>query len=795
MPPVQVIQQQPKPQPPSPPAQVAKKPKAPKPQVAEAAPPPAAVPATTPPPPAPLTTSQQRAQGDIVRVAPIGGSEVAIEKVPGAVSTVSADAISSAGSNEPQDVLQKEVPGVIIGDVAGNDLRTQVEYRGFEAGGVNGFPQGLAVYQNGVRINEVFGDTVNWDLIPKNAISDITVLTGNPVFGLNAVGGAISVVLKDGFNYHGAEVDVMGGSFGRRQISAQAGGQSGGIAAYFAGELIEEDGWRDFSPAEVKRAYLDIGAKGSRIEAHINLTVADSSAGVVTASPVELLDVSRRLTFTSPQVTDLTMVMPSFNVAVKVTDTLTVSGLGYYRKLKSRVVDGNVFDDDDEEEAPAVALDDDDDEAPLGVIDRINTDAESFGFGVQAVEKRDLFGHKNQFVIGASYDQGKVGYTTSSELGEIGNNFVVTGLGIILDDDDFAPRNVAVDTRYLGLYVLDTLDLTDRLTLTFGGRFNYAKIDLEDLTGDFPGITSKHDFSRFNPTVGATYQWLPGLTLYGGYSEANRAPTAAELACADPDNPCPIESFLTDDPPLKQVVSKTYELGVRGKTKSDDGHRRLDWSLGLFHTINYDDILFVSSSTTGRGFFFNAGDTRRQGLEASIKYRQGPLSTYFSYSYVDATYFSLDVTEFSSPAHPLAGECVAIDEEACINVSNGDTIPGIPKHRFKAGFDYWVTPRWKVGADLIAASGQYFFGDNANLLNQLGGYTRVDVSTSFDLTENIQLYAFAKNIFDARYGLFGTLFDAEEAPIVGPHEINFENPRSIVPAAPVAVYGGVKVKF
>ncbi len=30
-----------------------------------------------------------------------------------------------------------------------------------------GTPQGLAVYQNGVRINEVFGDTVNWDLIPE----------------------------------------------------------------------------------------------------------------------------------------------------------------------------------------------------------------------------------------------------------------------------------------------------------------------------------------------------------------------------------------------------------------------------------------------------------------------------------------------------------------------------------------------------------------------------------------------------------------------------------------------------
>lgn len=96
---------------------------------------------------------------------------------------------------------------------------------------------------------------------------------------------------------------------------------------------------------------------------------------------------------------------------------------------------------------------------------------------------------------------------------------------------------MSVNTRYFGIYVLDTLDLTDRLALTFGGRFNHAKVDLEDLTGDFPEITSKHSFSRFNPSVGLTYEAMPGITLYGGYSEANRAPTPAELACADPDNP------------------------------------------------------------------------------------------------------------------------------------------------------------------------------------------------------------------------------------------------------------------
>lgn len=789
LPPVEVIQQKPKPTPPAAPKVVKKAAPKPKP-VQQAAPPPEAPPVVqAEQPPLQLTTDQMRAQGSVVRVSPIAGSEIAIEKVPGAVSTVSSETVGKPETKDAQEALQKSVPGITLGDASGNDIKTQIDYRGFGAGPLNGFPQGLAVYQNGVRINEVFGDTVNWDIIPKNAISDITVLSGNPIFGLNAIGGAISVVMKDGFNYEGGEIDVMGGMYGRKQISAQAGGRSGSIGAYFAGEIIDENGWRDFSPTEVKRAYLDIGAKGSRVEAHVNLTIGDSSAGVVAASPVELLAIDRSLTFTSPQVTDLNVVMPSFNASVKVTDTLTVSGLAYYRRFRSRVIDGNVFEGDEDDD------DDDDDEDPLGVIDRINTDSESFGFGLQAVDKRRIFGRKNQFVIGTSYDQGKVGYTTSSELGEIGDNFVVEGSGVILDDDDFAPRNVSVNTRYFGIYVLDTLDLTDRLALTFGGRFNHAKVDLEDLTGDFPEITSKHSFSRFNPSVGLTYEAMPGITLYGGYSEANRAPTPAELACADPDNPCPIESFLTDDPPLDQVVSKTFELGVRGQMKSTSGKQRLDWGLGLFRTTNYDDILFVSSSTTGRGYFFNAGDTLRQGVEAKVAYQNERYSFYASYAFIDATYDRLDVTEFSSPANPAAEDCIAVDEDACITVSPGDSIPGIPKHRVKAGFNYWVTPRWKVGADLIAQTGQYRFGDEANLLDKLGGYTRVDLSTSYDLTENIQIYAFAKNIFDAKYGLFGTLFEADEAPIVGPHDIEFENPRSVVPGAPVAVYGGIKVKF
>ena len=836
LPPVEVIQQEaPKPKPA--PKDVARaKPKAP--PVRQAQPQPAPQPAPAPvaapvEPAAPVQTiDQQRAAGDVVRMSPLGGSEIPVGKVPGGVSTVSAATIAEAGSTEPQDVLQKQVPGVILSDAGGNDMRAQVDYRGFGAGSLNGFPQGLAVYQGGVRINEVFGDTVNWDILPKNAISDLTVMSGNPIFGLNAIGGAISVVMKDGFQFQGVEIDTMFGSYGRKQIGVQAGQQSGPFAMYYAGEAIQEDGWRDFSPTETKRAYLDLGFKRAGVEAHFNLTMADSDIGVISAAPVELLAIGRERTFTSPQTTDLEVFMPSFNASVKVNETLTLSGLAYFRRLKSRVVDGNGLDGEEcgdvlADNPGSVAEDPADpnfdnyvcsgelegnevqalrdafgnpiDTAafaePYGVIDKIKTDAESFGFALQAADKSRLFGLKNHFVVGASYDQGKVNYQTSSEFGTIGDRFVVTGSGIILNEpDDFAGRNVDVATNYLGLYFLNALDLTDRLTLTFGGRYNYAKVDLVDLTGEFDGITSKHSFERFNPNIGATYEMVPGITLYGGYSEANRAPTPAELACANPENPCPIESFLTDDPPLDQVVSKTYEVGLRGKMKSASGEQRLDWGVGLFQTTNEDDILFVASSTTGRGYFFNAGDTLRRGLEASLKYKYGPLSTYASYSYIKATYQTPN--EFSSPANPFAVPCVTVPEADCIMVEKGDNLPGIPNHRFKAGFDFEVTPRWTVGADVITASGQYHFGDDANLLDKLAGYTRVDLSTRYDLNANVQLYAYANNIFDKHYGVFGTLFEADEAPgdVVAPGFV-FTDPRSIVPGAPAALYGGVKVKF
>ena len=163
---------------------------------------------------------------------PIKGSEIPLDKVPGGVSQVSSADIQSSGSPALQDALQQYVPGAIVSDINGNAFSADVQYRGFTASPVEGTPQGLAVYQNGVRINEVFGDTVNWDLIPSNAINGVTVVSGNPLYGLNALGGALNIAMKDGFSYPGRRV-----RYARRLLGPlpgddpgrQAGGQFRGL--------------------------------------------------------------------------------------------------------------------------------------------------------------------------------------------------------------------------------------------------------------------------------------------------------------------------------------------------------------------------------------------------------------------------------------------------------------------------------------------------------------------------------------------------------------------------------------
>src|ERR1700736_6599484 len=735
---------------------------------------------------------------------PVPGSGIDAEKVPASVNIVSADQIDRLRSANISDALQQYVPGIVVNEVSGNPFQPNVQFRGFVASPVAGTPQGLAVYQNGVRINEAFGDTANWDLIPTAAIQSVAVVTNNPAFGLNALGGAINVQMKNGFSYHGAEIDTMGGSFGRVQSSAQWGKQYDQFAVYGALEGLHDDGFRNFSTSNVRRFYGDVGYKNDSSEFHLNLGAADNNFGATATAPIELLQQYWGATYTSPQTTNNRVGYANLTGKVEATPAWTIEGSAHVRFFEQNVLDANSTGTQPctadltllcfgNGVAPANGLngaqlaDPFDPGAVLGQRDRTTTHSTTTGASLQATNSDQQFGHTNKFVLGASFDSSVTRFSASAELGTIGPNFVVSGSGIFLGQSgnpvSIGPVELRATNQYSGFYALDTFDVTEAFSITGGGRLNVAHIRLEDQIGS--ALNGQDTYTRFNPIIGGTYRITPGLTAYAGYSEANRGPTPLELGCADPARPCLIAAFLVSDPPLKQVVARTEEAGLRGSKDLSIG--TLGWKLGVFRTNNTDDILAIPSPVLqGFGVFQNVGSTRRQGIEAEVNLRSTILQLYASYALVDARF--LDALQVGSNS-PF------VDVNGKVQILPGNRIPAIPRNRIKAGIDYSVTDAFKAGGDVLFVSNQYFVGDESNQAQRLPSYAFFNLHPSYQLNKTFQIYARADNIFDNRYATYGTFFNTGAVPNFANGGAPFTDPRSLSPARPRAFYAGLKATF
>jgi iron complex outermembrane recepter protein len=781
------------------------------------------------PRPAPATPTPVRALPafQVVATTPVTGLGLDRNKVPAMVQTLSAEDFTRAYSPSVLEALSQRIPGVITTDVQGNGLFQDLRYRGFVASPLQGTPQGLAVYMNGIRINEAFGDTVNWDMIPTVAVGRADVWTNNPAFGLNALGGAVSFQMKDGFTYQGFESDTSGGSYGRVGGSLQYGVRKGEWALYLAGEGLKDDGWRYQSPSRLGRFYGDLGWKGTDAEIHLVGSAADNYFGVVGPTPIELINRDYQSIYTWPQTTKHTSQLLALNGRYSITDHWTVQSNVYTRHFNQAHVDGN---DADVERCSGVAtnplfntlcLENDGFPAqpaanfqilnannqpincppgtgntcarvPWGTVDRTWTSARTIGGSLQAINDDKIFGHGNYFTIGTSMDRSRISFQANSELGYIypdlfvGPNAAVPGTGQIIHTGaniGFSPVDLGAVNTYYGVYVNETFDVTNRLSVSAGGRYNLAKVAMADHLGTSPDLNGNYTFSRFNPVVGLTYKILPAMTFYTGYSESNRAPTPLELGCSNPQKPCLLEGFLVSDPPLQQVVAYTKEIGLRGDSQIAGG--RYDWKLGWFRTDSSNDIINVASIIQGRGVFQNVAGTRRQGLEAGGTYQAGPWLAYANYAFVDATYHFAG--KIASPNNPSA------DANGDIFVTPGKQIPGIPRHQIKGGLDYAVTPAWKFGGDVIWVSSQWYVGDDANQNVKIADYWVANLHTSYQMTKELQIYGLVNNLFNRKFATFGTYFDPQS--VVNALANPPTDHRTITPAQPLSVYVGLRAKL
>lgn len=747
---------------------------------------------------------------EVIGVTPLHGVGLPKNKVPANIQTATHTEIDAAQSLNLTEFINLNLGSVHVNEAQNNPFQPDIRFRGFTASPLLGLPQGLATYQDGIRVNELFGDTVNWDVIPQSAIASINLMPGsNPLFGLNTLGGALSLRTKTGFTHPGHQVKVHGGAFARRALEFSSGSHNQRLSYFLSGNLFREDGWRDFSPSDVRQLFGNIGWKQDATDLNLSLTLADNELLGNGALPIQLLETRRNAVFTHPDMTENNMLLANLRSSHALSDNVMLASTVYYRRNNIETFNGDDTDfepcedpenegflcieegteeerlrdqfgndislngygsDDEDEEAE---IDDDDDESRFNATNNTSqTRQDGYGATLQTTFTSPLVNRENQFIAGASFDSGGALFNSETELARLTPDRGTMGSGIF-ESESFVDVEVAVQN--IGIYATNTFSITPQLGLTLSGRYNKTEIALRDQIG--VELNGDHTFDRFNPAAGLTYQFHSALSFYGSYSESSRVPTPVELTCADPEAPCRLPNAFVADPPLDQVITKTWETGLRGRLG------RMDWNADFFRATSFDDLIFISSGAlTNEGYFQNVAQTLRQGIEFSIGGTLfNRLHGLLNYTFISAT-FETDLT-VSSPNHPEAkgGE---------IDVKTGDRIPGVPQHNLKADITFAVTDTLSLGTNILINSSQVFRGDEGNLIDQIPGYGIVNLRGRYTLWNNLSIFAKVNNLFDETYETFGLFGEADE--VLGDE---FEDSRFLSPGAPRAAWIGLEAIF
>jgi outer membrane receptor protein involved in Fe transport len=249
---------------------------------------------------------------------------------------------------------------------------------------------------------------------------------------------------------------------------------------------------------------------------------------------------------------------------------------------------------------------------------------------------------------------------------------------------------------------------------------------------------------------------LSTLNAYARFSQGSRAPTSIELGCADPSAPCSLPNSLSSDPPLQQVVTDTWEFGLRGKPEIGFLHNA-SWNVGAFRSENHNDILFIAAPQTGTGYFQNFAETRREGIDADLDGRIGRATWGLDWTFLSATYQSTETLDGSANNTNNLGPGLP----GVITVQPGDRIPLIPKQSGKAYLDFQATSRLFFDLDELVVSSSYARGNENNAYQADGvyylgpgvspGYAVTNFRAHYDFTKHLQLALQVDNLFDRKY--------------------------------------------
>lgn len=746
----------------------------------------------------------------VIGVTPLS-SDTSIDNYAGNVQSLFSEEIAESHATNVSELLINNISSVSVNTAQGNAYQNDIFYRGFLASPLVGSAVGLSLYIDGIRANEGFGDTINWDLVPQLALSAINIIPGsNPLFGLNTLGGAIALQTKSGRVFQGTEIGVSGGSWGRLKSELEHGGYVDAYDWYVAANIIEEDSWRDQSSSDIQQIFSKIGWGNDLSDLTLSYLYNDNDLIGNGFVPDVLLALDREAVHTFPDNTLNELHHFTLHGEHWWNNAWQVEGSSFYRNYTRSTINGdaesecNVFVDNMGEDPVAANLcsgtvatvrtlnpgglfDEDgnmllDDAMPLsleagGEERRSLTETDSYGAMLQMTITKDIFNINNQLSFGLDYSYVDVRFTqdtAEADLQRFGNS-----VGTINPEPSEIEVSVETKQENIGLYFTNTVELSEATSMTLSGRWQYVDIEIRDQTGlpENADLNGNHDFFRFSPAIGLLHQAFTATTFFANYSQGFRVPTAAELTCADENDPCNLPNAFVADPPLEPVIAHTIEVGVRGEL---DVATSLLWNIALYRTRLQDDLLFTATETSGGGFFQNIGKTLRDGVEIGVGGQFKQMSYFANYAYVDATFDS------------VATLASVVDSEG-VQIRPGNQIPNIPEHTFKLGAEYELLSNAWVGGNVFFSSGSFLRGDEANKLEKTDNYTIFNMNARVDISSNIGFWLRVDNVFDTKYETAGVRNFNANADIIFGTDIAEE--RFVAPGAPRAAWLGLTIGF
>ena len=714
----------------------------------------------------------------VIGTTPVAGTAIPIEKFAGNVQTLSHGALDTPTADLSQR-LSQSLGSMNINDTQGNPFSVDLNYRGFTASPALGTPQGLSVFLDGMRINEPFGDVVSWDLLPQLIVDKVTVIPGsNPVYGLNTLGGAISMTSKNGSAMSGSQGGISLGSFGRKSVDAEHGSHDDDGNLYLAASVYNDNGWAANNPSQVRQFFGKYTVYLDRGEIAVSLLAADNLLYGNQSVPLSMLDNAQQ-GYSHPDYSatqNLTLNVQG-NWAMDASNSY--AGNVYYRSLTRDILNSNVNNPPNmsTNDASCVLSAD----CPASNLLAHYTQS-ILGTNAQWTNTDPVWNLNQVFTLGLNAEFSRTQFDNQGQYATLDASNGTVGVSAYT-----AQAHVQSDNQRLGLFATSTIDASDALAITASARYDYAALTLSGQScvdnmlcdsnssiaaGTLTDVSGAHAYQRLNPSLGLTYVLAPSWIVFANYAEGFRTPSAIELACADPAVPCSgVPNAFGADPELKPVVSRTYEIGMRGNFSD-----RMKWRTAYYRTALENDILFNQSSLNS-GYFSNVGQTLRQGLELGLDGRLGTVDYAVDLDWIEASYQSSFLVANPANSAPT------------VPVKPGDFIPGIPQWVFKGRVSYALDGKTRLGLALQSQGPTYARGDdnNADRNGQVPGFSTIKLDINHSVNKRFNLYAGISNLLDAKYAGYGVL--ASNNVSTGA----YEQFRSL--GAPRTLYAGVQAKF